>query len=217
MCSYAPAMANNRRNPDRTAAAWVPYDDTITWPDAFALAATWGEAEAAARSSKLLVVTTQAAEVHGVPAIASYEKRGMRTTPRRGGTDKPHGAVLAYAPTPEDLAFATRLAGQTALVAVEYPDFSLAGWARCLGATDLTTGTPAEPYGEEMLDTLRFLKQQSNNGFTRGFGRTMAEGALADLGASGALDPVELPGAALAAGITATAVRELTKMIAALP
>jgi hypothetical protein len=168
-------------------AAWVPYQPAREFAAAAALAMRWAEVQAAQRGLPAVLVTHDKREARSEALFKPYLTDRHASTRSPGVSVRP-GAVIAYSPTSQALAVATRLAHGNALVVVEHPSpWRLAGWAGAVGALDLDTGeiTELDPRVREHLDD---LVRYGNNGYARGFGRDGAHRVLADMAGAGLLE-----------------------------
>jgi hypothetical protein len=142
------------------------------------------------------------------------------TTPRasRDRAGCGNGPVLAYVPDERTLDFAVDLARGSSLAVVEsIHGFPLEGWARQLGAIDLTRpDEQPEPFGSELAEAIDRLGFYKNNGFGDAFGKQQARRILQDLRGAGLLERDVVLGAQAAKGASDRAVRNLGKLIDAL-
>lgn len=190
------------------AVAWVPEAETRPWDEAAALAGAWLRQQARDHSDRIGVVT---------PVIQQYmiddvDRLGWKTSRRSGRKRVPDGTlgVLAYVPDWDELEFATGLARDGSLVAVEGTLAPLEGWARWQQAVDLITGEVTEPLADDLRTVVERLKIYGNNGFARGFGRDQAMRVVRDVPA----DAHGLVlGALLAAGQRSSGVKRLADLL----
>lgn len=202
-------------------AAWVPDDDPERdWEIAADLAVAWVRQECAEQGADgVLVLNAFGVEQH-IPSLRRFAAEHSVTTPRasRDRVGPGRGPVLAYCPDERALDFAANLARGSSLVIVEsIHGFPLEGWARQLGAIDLTRPDkqPKQLDSElaEAIDRLDFYK---NNGFGDQFGKQQAQRILQDLRGAGLLKRDVILGALAAKGASDRAVRNLGKLIDAL-
>ncbi|MFJ9668721.1 hypothetical protein ACIRPP_29630 [Streptomyces sp. NPDC101219] len=152
-----------------------------------------------------------------VPSLRRFAAEHAVTTPRasRDRIARGVGPVLAYVPDEKTLDFAARLARGSSLAVVEsIHGFPLQGWARQLGAVDLTR--PDEqpvPFDSEVAEAIGRLDLYKNNGFGDSFGKQQARRILQGLRSAGNLERDVILGALAARGASDRAVRNLAKLI----
>lgn len=144
--------------------------------------------------------------------------RTLRARASRDRVDRGKGPVLAYVPDERTLDFAAGLAHGSSLAIVEsVHGFPLEGWARQLGAIDLTRpDEQPEQLGSELAEAIDRLDFYKNNGFGDQFGKQQAQLILQDLRGAGLLEGDVILGALAAKGASDRAVRNLGKLIDAL-
>lgn len=194
-------------------AAWVSEEDVQRdWDAAERAAVHWVEGQADRLGVQSLLVTN-AFDSHLPSSALSHYVRGRTYTTPRSGWNGPRGlAVLSYAPTPEALDFAARIARGGALCVVEGFLTPMRGWAAEVSALDLTTKEPttADPRLQRFVDRLVFY---GNNGYGPDFDRKMAGHVLDDLAAEALLDKAAVLGALAARQISPRAQKRLGQMI----
>ncbi|MFD7974061.1 hypothetical protein [Streptomyces clavifer] len=95
--------------------------------------------------------------------------------------------------------------------------FPLEGWARQIGAIDLTRpNKQPEQLDSELTEAIDRLDFYKNNGFGDRFGKQQAQRILQDLRGAGLLERDVILGALAAKGASDRAVRNLGKLIDAL-
>jgi len=194
-------------------AAWVPQAPGRDPGEAARLAVQWTERQCRQEHARAILVTSTR-EQFEVPELAEFSKQHSHVTRRSQQRLAGEVPVLAYLPDTEDLDFATRLAGSSSLAVVESDAFPLCGWAAWLEASDLVSGEATPGLGAVTRDALDRFAFYGNNAFDDDFGRERARAVLAELRGRGKLDRDLLLGAALAAGLSAHAVKNLGRLIA---
>jgi hypothetical protein len=202
-------------------AAWVPDDDPERgWEIAADLAVAWIRQECAEQGAVGVLVLNALGVEEGIPSLRRFAAEHAVTTRRASHNriGRGRGPVLAYVPDERSLDFAAGLARGSSLAIVEsVHGFRLEGWARQLGAIDLTRPDeqPAQLDSEldEAINRLDFYK---NNGFGDQFGKQQAQRILLDLRDAGLLERDVVLGALAARGASDRAVRNLGKLIDAL-
>lgn len=195
--------------------AWVPDDDpTRDWSTAAGWAVEWVDERCRLENASGVLVTNALNHL-GVPELDAFEQRHARTSRRAGRARVPEGdgPVLAYVPHAEDLEFAMRLAQNSSLGVVETVSFPLGGWAAWVGALNLTTGEVTSPMSSVVTDAVERLEFYGNNGFGDDFGKRMARTILDELVDTHEWRVGILPGAVLAAGVSAHGVINLARLI----
>jgi hypothetical protein len=190
------------------AVAWVPEAETRPLDEAAAFAGAWLRQQARDYGDRIGVVTPVIQEY----MIDDVDRLGWKTSRRSGRERVPDGTlgVLAYVPGWDELEFATGLARDGSLVAVEETLTPLEGWARWHQAVDLITGEVTEPLADDLRTVVERLKFYGNNGFARGFGRDQALRVVRDVPA----DAHGLVlGALLAAGQRSSGVKRLADLL----
>jgi hypothetical protein len=183
----------------------------IGWEDrANAAAVDWTEAEGSARGVKGLLLVYSNAHDYDTGPLGSFAKRHRVTTQRSSyGTNSPlSGVVLVDMPDERLMQTAIGM-GQSALCAIERPNFSLLGWAMETGAENLLTGqvTP-DTRTEEQKELLGFLKTAGNNGWHDDHAKIVVPPLLKQLQDSGlGLDVI--CGVMLARGASASSIQKL--------
>ena len=123
-------------------AAWVPDDDPERgWEIAADLAVAWVRRECAEQGAAGVLVLNAFGVEQQIPSLRRFAAEHSVTTPRasRDRVGRGKGPVLAYVPDEKTLDFAAGLARGSSLAIVEsIHGFRLEGWARQLGAIDLT-------------------------------------------------------------------------------
>jgi hypothetical protein len=196
------------------AGAWVPDDDPHRdWEDAAALAVDWVLEQAVSLSSRPVLVTNAFGIESNVPSLQRLLAYAEQVTPRsrRGVAGSGH-AVLAYVPLEDALALAIPLARGGALGVVESSELPVRGWAREVGAVDLTTGQTSEPFGTEVAEELDRVLFYGNNGWTRGFGADQTLRILTDLRRTGFNDADAIVGYVGAHGKSSKAMARLRSL-----
>ncbi|WP_406554113.1 hypothetical protein [Streptomyces sp. YS-3] len=196
----------------------MPDDDPERgWDVAADLAVDWIRRECVEQGATGVLVLNAFGAEQQVPSLRRFAGEHRVTTPRasRDRAGRGTGPVLAYVPDEKTLDFAMRLARASSLAVVEsVHGFPLKGWARELGAVDLTRPDeqPASlnPELAAAIDRLDFYK---NNGFGDRFGKQQAEHILQDLRGAGILESDVILGALAARGASDRAVRNLRKLI----
>ncbi|MGW0294749.1 hypothetical protein [Streptomyces tuirus] len=202
-------------------AAWVPDDDPERdWEIAAALAVEWVRQECAEQGAIAVLVLNAFGVEQQLPSLRRFAAEHAVTTPRasRHRVGRGTGPVLAYVPDERTLDFAADLARGSSLAVVEsIHGFPLCGWARQLGAIDLTRPDgQTEPLGSELAEAIDRLDFYKNNGFGDKFGKHQAQRILQGLRGAGLLDRDIVLGALAAKGASDRAVRNLGKLIDAL-
>lgn len=196
----------------------MPDDDAERdWQVAADLAVRWVRQECTAQGvTGVLVLNALGVEGHS-PSLRRFAAEHAVTTPRasRNRVERGVGPVLAYVPDEKSLDFAMGLARGSSLVVVEgIHTFPLSGWARQLGAVDLTRtkegAREIDPALATAIDRMDFYK---NNGFGDHFGKQQAHRILDDLRGAGQMDGDVILGALAARGASARAVKNLRKLI----
>lgn len=201
--------------------AWVPDDDPERdWQVAAELAVAWvRERCAEEHAAGVLVLNALGVEQHQ-PSLRRFASDYAVTTPLASRDRIGHGKgpVLVYCPDHKTLDFAATLAHGSSVAVVEsLHRFPLHGWARELGALDLTR--PEEqprqlsPKLATVIDRLDLYK---NNGYGDQFGKQQATRILRGLSDEGLLEMDLILGALAAKGASDRAVRNLRKLIQAL-
>ncbi|MFF8610862.1 hypothetical protein ACF06X_33690 [Streptomyces sp. NPDC015346] len=202
-------------------AAWVPDDDPERgWEIAADLAVAWVRRECAEQGAVGALVLNAFGVEQQYPSLRRFAAEHAVTTPRasRDRVGRGTGPVLAYVPDEKTLDFAASLARGSSLAVVESVHaFPLRGWARQLGAIDLTRpDEQPEPINPEMAAAIDRLDFYKNNGFGDQFGKQQAQRILQDLRGAGLLERDVILGALAAKGASDHAVRNLAKLIDAL-
>jgi hypothetical protein len=199
-----------RRASGLTQAAWVPEVDELDWDEASALAIQWVEERCAAEGASALVVTTTV-DALGLGLLSDFAARHGHAT-RRSVRGRPGGPVLAYCVQLEDLEHAQRLAQGSSLAAVEGFSLPLAGWAAVAGAENLFTGERAN-CSDEVAGVVDELAFHGNNAFGDSYGKSRAAQTLAKTSLWSVAQRAALPGAVLAAGVSARGAKNLAALI----
>jgi hypothetical protein len=198
-------------------AAWVPETEFRPYDDAVDMALDWLEADMAQHGLRgAVVVTNTKGGIGAMPErLGRFAARHTHTSPRSSyRVGPPRGvAVLVYVPTEEAFLLGERLASGASVVAVESYMTPLRGWARAVGAIDLTGGPPLDALPDEVAEALDQLHFYGNNGWTRGFGADQATRVLQELHRAGRLDRDEVTSAMLARSKHADAVKRLGQLI----
>ncbi|MFE1980180.1 hypothetical protein [Streptomyces mirabilis] len=199
-------------------AAWVPDDDPERdWEVAAELAVDWAEREAAEQSATAVLVLNAFGAEQTVPALRRFAQRHLVATPRSGRQRAGSGAgpVLAYVPDAKTLNFATGLARNSSLAAVEGANlFPLRGWAAQVNAVDLTRPEDAvDVLDARLTSALDRLKFYGNNGYGPPFDRQQATRILGDLRAADLLDRDVVLGAMAAQGVSPNGLKRLGQLI----
>lgn len=202
-------------------AAWVPDDDPERdWEIAADLAVAWVRQECAEQGAAGVLVLNAFGVEQQIPSLRRFAAEHTVTTPRasRDRVGRGKGPVLAYVPDEKTLDFAAGLARGSSLAIVEsIHGFPLKGWARQLGAIDLTRpDEQPEQIDSELAEAIDRLDFYKNNGFGDQFGKQQAQRILQDLRGSGLLERDVVLGALAAKGASDRAVRNLGKLIDAL-
>ncbi|KDN74812.1 hypothetical protein DF19_27385 [Streptomyces olindensis] len=202
-------------------AAWVPDDDPERdWEIAADLAVEWVQQECAEQGAIGVLVLNAFGVEQQIPSLRHFAAEHAVTTPRASHhrVGRGIGPVLAYVPDERTLDFAADLARGSSLAVVEnMHGFPLHGWARQLGAIDLTRpDEQPEPLGSELAEAIDRLDFYKNNGFGDKFGKQQAQRILQGLRGAGLLDRDIVLGALAARGASDRAVRNLGKLIDAL-
>ncbi|MBJ6613969.1 hypothetical protein ACFT8V_30085 [Streptomyces griseoincarnatus] len=202
-------------------AAWVPDDDPERdWAIAADLAVDWVRQECAEQGAVGVLVLNAFGVEQQIPSLRRFAAEHTVTTPRasRDRVGRGRGPVLAYVPDERTLDFAADLARGSSLAIVEsVHGFPLEGWARQLGAIDLTRPEKRpEPIDSELAEAIDRLDFYKNNGFGDQFGKQQAQRILQNLRGAGLLERDVILGALAARGASDRAVRNLGKLIAAL-
>ncbi|MFF2375028.1 hypothetical protein ACFVUW_11660 [Streptomyces xiamenensis] len=181
------------------------------------LAVEWIRQECADQGACGLLVLNAFGVEQQIPSLGRFAAEHAVTTPgaARDRVAPGVGPVLAYAPVEKTLDFATDLARGSSLAIVEsVHGFSLEGWARQLGAIDLTRPDehpePIAPALVKAIDRLDFYK---DNGFGDQFGKQQARRILQDLYDAGLLERNVILGALAAKEASSRALRNLSKLI----
>ncbi|MGW7359644.1 hypothetical protein ACWGI0_24175 [Streptomyces sp. NPDC054802] len=198
-------------------AAWVPDHDDLDWEDAAQLAVDWVQRECDEQGASGLLVLNASGSQRSIPALSDFAARHAVTTPQsdNSGIYGAVGPVLAYVPDARTLDFATQLARGASLAVVESINgFRLAGWARELGAVDLTRPEDEpEPIAPSVAAAIKRLDFHKGNGFGDPIGKQTAQRALQGLQAQGLLDRETVLGALAARGASARAMKNLGILI----
>lgn len=203
-------MANNLR------AAWVPDDDPHRDLETAAqIAADWISQECTDQHATGILVMNALGAEESNPALRQFAAKHTRTTPRVRGSFHGVGPTLAYVPSAPTLHYAAGLARGSSIAVVEGRNlFPLQGWARALGAVDLTRPdelpAPIEPELAEPIDRLLVC---SNNGFGDNYGKQQARRILEELRDEGLLHRDFTLGALLAYGVSDNGIRNLAQII----
>ncbi|MEB8342575.1 hypothetical protein [Streptomyces endophyticus] len=202
-------------------AAWVPDDDPERdWEIAADLAVAWVRQQCTEQGASGVLVLNAFGVEQQIPSLRRFAAQYAVTTPRasRDRVGRGIGPVLAYVPDEKTLDFAAGLARGSALAVVEGAHrFPLEGWARQLGAIDLTRpDEQPEQLGSELAAAIDRLDFYKNNGFGDQFGKQQAQRILQDLRSAGLLERDVVLGALAAKGASDRAVRNLGKLIDAL-
>ncbi|MEH0407469.1 hypothetical protein ACFY7V_33475 [[Kitasatospora] papulosa] len=199
-------------------AAWVPDDDPERdWEIAADLAVKWVRRECAEQSADGVLVLNAFGVEQQIPSLRRFAAEHTVTTPRasRDRVGRGKGPVLAYVPDERTLDFAASLARGSSLAIVEsFHGFPLEGWARQLGAIDLTRpDEQPEQFDSELTEAIDRLDFYKNNGFGDQFGKQQARRILQDLRGAGLLERDIIVGALAAKGASDRAMRNLGKLI----
>ena len=194
------------------AAAWVPAVPGRDVGEATRLAVVWTERQCWREHARAIVVTSTRDQFE-VPELAEFSKQHSHVTRRSQQRLAGEVPVLVYLPDADDLDFAVHLAGSSSLAVVESGAFALRGWAAWLEALDLVSGEPTPGLVEVTKGALERLVFYGNNAFDDDFGKERARAVLAELRGRGKLDRDLLLGAALAAGLSAHAVKNLGRLM----
>jgi hypothetical protein len=185
----------------------------VTTPRAIELAVTWVERQCAQQGAGAILVTATGEEPPLALALTDSACRFQHTTARRRGTDhlaRGVGPVLAYAPDADSLDYAMSLACGSSLAVVERATFPLHGWAREVGAVDLTRPddhlTGHDPQLAQAIDALAFYARHPPQ-FDRQAHRILD--GLCDLDL---LDRDALIGAVAAHGVSPSGLRRLAAL-----
>lgn len=202
-------------------AAWVPDDDPERdWEIAADLAVSWIRQECAEQGAVGVLVLNAFGVEEAIPSLRRFAAHSVVTTPRasRDRVGRGTGPVLAYVPDEGTLDFAASLARESSLAIVEdIHGFPLEGWARQLGAIDLTRpDVQPEQFDAELAGAIDRLDFYKNNGFGDRFGKQQAQRILEDLRAAGLLERNIVLGTLAAKGASGRAVRNLGKLIDAM-
>ncbi|MBT2439783.1 hypothetical protein J7E93_06535 [Streptomyces sp. ISL-36] len=202
-------------------AAWVPDDDPERdWVIAADLAVEWVRQECADQGASGVLVLNAFGVEQNIPSLRRFAAEHAVTTPRasRDRVARGKGPVLAYVPDEKTLDFAASLARGSSLAIVEsVHGFPLEGWARQLGAIDLTRpDEQPEQLDSELAAAIDRLDFYKNNGFGDRFGKQQAQRILQDLRGAGLLERDIILGALAAKGASDRAVRNLGKLIDAM-
>ncbi|MFF3959754.1 hypothetical protein ACFYY1_42310 [Streptomyces sp. NPDC001890] len=199
-------------------AAWVPDDDPERdWAVAAGLAVDWIRQECAEQGATGVLVLNAFGVEQQIPALRRFAAEHTITTPRasRERAGRGTGPVFAYVPDAKSLDFAMNLARASSLVVVESAHgFPLKGWARQLGAVDLTRpDAQPEALPPELAAAVDRLDFYGNNGFGDRFGKQQAQRILQDLRGKGILEREVILGALAARGASDRSVRNLGQLI----
>jgi hypothetical protein len=169
-------------------AAWIPPHVDLSPEEAAAIAMDWADARAVNRQLPAVLVSDLKGAYHGDAPFNRY-RNGRHITPPSGHVGFPVGAVVAFNPTSAALEIAMKAAhgNSLAVVALTPGTWWLHGWAGAVGARDLLTGEIAS-LDPRLVDHLRQMIQFGNNGYTRGFGRDVAERVLHEIQSQDLLD-----------------------------
>lgn len=199
-------------------AAWVPDDDPRRdWEIAAGLAVAWVRQECRQQGASGVLVLNAFGVEQQIPSLQRFAAEHTVTTPRASRDRVGHGVgpVLVYVPDEKTLDFAARLARGSSLAVVEsIHGFPLQGWARQLGAVDLTRpDEQPEPINSEVAEAIDRLDFYKNNGFGDRFGKQQAQRILQGLRSAGMLERDVILGALAARGASDRAVRNLGNLI----
>ena len=195
--------------------AWVPDDDpTRDWEVAARLATAWVN-DCCQSEGAIGVLVTNTMDSLGVGALDDFASRHVRTSRRAGRQRVAAGArpVLSYVPLEKELEFAMNLARGSSLAVVETVSFPLRGWASWFGAWDLLRERPTPPLSESTRETVERLAFYGNNGFGDSFGKRRAMSILEQLDESARQASDQLPGAAIAAGVSSRGAENLRRLM----
>ncbi|MFF8556603.1 hypothetical protein ACF058_27710 [Streptomyces sp. NPDC015501] len=191
-------------------AAWVPEDDALDWEEAAALAARWVRRRGKDEGATPVLVANALDATSSVPSLRGFEV----TSPQSRSRPASGEPVLAYTPTLESLVYAEQLARGSSLVIVEGFSFSIRGWARERGASNLFTQQgEAASEDRRWLDALERLTFHKNNGWGDTLGKKAAQRAVDDLRVAGLLDVDELVSAMAARGASVRALKGLRRIV----
>jgi len=134
--------------------------------------------------SRPVLVTNALGVEPSVPSLHRLLRYADQATPRslRGVTGGQH-AVPVYVPYEDTLALAVQLSREGALGVAEAAGFRVGGWARAVGALDLTTRQVSERFAADIAGQLDRVIFYGNNGWTRGFGADQTLRILIEPGA----------------------------------
>lgn len=198
-----------------THVAWVPDDDPQRdWGIAARLAAASVDARCSVEGATGVLVTNTMDHL-GVEALDQFERRHTRTS-RRAGRHRIGsglGPVLSYVPQERELEFAMHLARSSSLAVVETVSLPLLWWASWFEAWDLVRESQTPPLPEAVRDAVERLAFYGNSGFGDDFGRKRAESILSGLDDSARQNGVLLPGAVIAAGVSARGAGNLLRLM----
>lgn len=201
----------------RIAAAWIPERSDMDWENGSMLAADWTQARCDEEELPgLLLVHAQSNNPHERGALGRFAARNSITAVNsQSDYSTREGPVLAYCPSPKDLALAMDLAVDSALCVIEGTIIEWTGWAIEMQAVDLLTGevTP-DPRTDDQRQDFQQLDLYANNAFgdyaSKGPVPRMLQRLMAG---SGGLSPEIIYGMAVARGADERGVKNLKKYV----
>jgi hypothetical protein len=200
--------------PSTPKTAWIPFRQEIGWEDrANTAAVAWTEAECSARSVRGLLLVHSHANDYDHGPLGAFAKRHSITTQRSSyRTNSPRSSVVLV-DRPEEVLMETAVEmGRDALCAIEWPTFSLLGWAMETAAVNLLTGDmTSDTRTEEQKDLLDDLAFAGNNGWHDSYAERDVPPMLRQLKASG-LELDVVVGVMLARGASASGIQKLQRL-----
>jgi hypothetical protein len=191
--------------------AWFPFVQEIGWEDrANAAAVAWTEAECSVRNVRGLLLVYSHANHYDRGSLGSFAKRHSITTQRSSYRANSPRSGIVLVDMPDEKLMQTAIGmGQSALCAIERPNFSLLGWAMETAADNLLTGerTP-DTRTEDQKELLDFLRIAGNNGWHDDHAKIVVPPLLTRLQDSGVGLDVTC-GVMLARGASASGIKQL--------
>jgi hypothetical protein len=202
------------QTPSTAKTAWFPFVQEIGWQArANCAAVAWTEAECSARGVKGLLLVYSYANDYDDGPLGSFARRHSITTQQSSyGPNSPRSGVVLVDMPDEKLMQTAMGMGQSALCAIERPNFPLLGWAMETGAVNLLTGeiTP-DTRTEEQKKLLQFVKTAGDKGWHDSHAAMTVPGMLAKLQDSG-LGINVVCGVMLACGASASGIDKLRRL-----
>lgn len=192
--------------PSFSAAAFAPFGqpDGEALETAAARAISWIKQREIAEGLRASVILPQR---HDYDALGGFDKERPSATPRSHG-NLAAGPVLVYAASLETIDLASRAARGSSIVVVDWNQRWLPGWAAVVGAVNLQTGQPTDPFAADTSELLQRLDWAGNNGWHDQPGKRDAKRLLVEL----SLPIATVQGAMLAYGHSTRSIQDLAKL-----